>query len=46
MAGKNVMDSQTKANFAYNPTSTKFDSKNNENKTTSRYGNLLDKFLK
>ena len=46
MAGKNVMDSQTKANFAYNPVSTKFDSKNNENKTTSRYGNLLDKFLK
>lgn len=46
MAGKNVMDTQTKANFAYNPVSTKFDSKNNENKTTSRYGNLLDKFLK
>ena len=46
MAGKSVMDSQTKANFAYTPVSTTL-SKNNKktNTDSSRYGHLLDKFM-
>lgn len=46
MAGKSVMDNQTKANFAYTPVSTTL-SKNNKktNTDSSRYGHLLDKFM-
>lgn len=46
MAGKSVMDNQTKANFAYTPVSTTL-SKNNKktNSDSSRYGHLLDKFM-
>lgn len=46
MAGKSVMDNQTKANFAYIPVSTTL-SKNNKkmNTDSNRYGHLLDKFM-
>lgn len=44
MAGKSVMDNQTKASFSYNPTSTKVGGKSQSEKTESRYGHLLDKF--
>lgn len=44
MVGKYMMENQTKKNFAYNPTETKVN-KRSENMTSSRYGNLLDKFM-
>ena len=46
MAGKSVMDSQTKANFAYTPVSTTLSNKNQTKDSSDRYGNLLDKFMK
>ena len=45
MVGKYMMDSQTKKNFSYNPTETKV-AKKNENEVSSRYGHLLDKYMK
>lgn len=46
MAGKSVMDSQTKANFAYTPVSTTLSkNKKTTNTDSSRYGHLLDKFM-
>ena len=46
MAGKSVMDNQTKANFAYTPVSTTLSNKNQTKDSSDRYGNLLDKFMK
>lgn len=46
MAGKSIMDNQTKANFAYTPVSTTLSNNNQTNNTSDRYGNLLDKFMK
>ena len=46
MAGKSVMDNQTKANFAYTPVSTTLSkNKKTTNTDSSRYGHLLDKFM-
>ena len=44
MVGKYMMDSQTKKNFSYNPTETKVTKV--ENEVSSRYGHLLDKYMK
>ena len=44
MVGKYMMDSQTKKNFSYNPTETKVTKVDNE--VSSRYGHLLDKYMK
>ena len=46
MVGKYMMDSQTKKNFSYNPTETKVSDVNKRDTITSRYGNLLDKYIK
>lgn len=46
MAGKSVMDNQTKANFSYTPVSTTLSNQNKKNEASNRYGNLLDKFMK
>ena len=46
MVGKYMMDSQTKKNFSYNPTETKVGDVNKRDAITSRYGNLLDKYIK
>lgn len=46
MAGKSVMDNQTKAHFAYTPVSTTLSkNKKTTNTDSSRYGHLLDKFM-
>ena len=44
MVGKYMMETQTKKNFSYNPTETKVT--NNVDEITSRYGHLLDKYIK
>lgn len=46
MAGKSVMDTQTKSSFSYNPVSTTYSKNNKSQSTTNRYGHLLDKFAK
>ena len=46
MAGKSVMDTQTKANFDYSPVYTTFSNKGKKDRASDRYGNLLDKFIK
>ena len=46
MAGKSIMENQTKQNFSYNPTVTKLNGKSQNDRMTSRYGHLLDKFQK
>lgn len=46
MVGKYMMDSQTKKNFSYNPTETKVNDVNKHDAITSRYGNLLNKYIK
>ena len=45
MVGKYMMDSQTKKNFSYNPTETKVTNNNND-AIASKYGHLLDKYIK
>ncbi len=44
MVGKYMMETQTKKSFSYSPTEAKVNKKN-ENMTSNRYGNLLDKFM-
>lgn len=44
MVGKHMMETQTKKNFSYSPTETKIT--NNVDEITSRYGHLLDKYIK
>lgn len=44
MVGKHMMETQTKKSFSYNPTETKVT--NNVDEITSRYGHLLDKYIK
>ena len=46
MAGKSIMENQTKQNFSYNPTVTKLNGKSQNDRMTNRYGHLLDKFQK
>lgn len=46
MAGKSIMENQTKQNFSYNPTTTKLNGKSQNDRMTNRYGHLLDKFQK
>ena len=46
MVGKYMMDNQTKKNFSYSPTETKVSDVNKHDSITSRYGNLLDKYIK
>ena len=45
MVGKYMMDSQTKKSFSYNPTETKVTNNNND-AIASKYGHLLDKYIK
>ena len=45
MVGKYMMESNAKKNFSYSPTEAGVAGRNNETKT-SRYGNLLDKYIK
>ena len=45
MVGKFMMDSQTKKNFAYEPTVVNVKKIDNKTEITKRYGNLLDKYI-
>lgn len=45
MAGKSVMDNQTKSNFSYTPVSTTLSNNKRTNNAVNRYGDLLDKFM-
>lgn len=40
-----MMDSQTKKNFAYEPTVVNVKKIDNKTEITKRYGNLLDKYI-
>lgn len=44
MVGKYMMETHTKKSFSYSPTETKVN-KVNKNEASSRYGNLLDKYM-
>jgi hypothetical protein len=44
MVGKYMMETNTKKSFSYSPTETKVN-KVNKNEASSRYGNLLDKYM-
>ena len=46
MAGKSMMNNSSKGTFSYTPVSTTFSNHKNTDKTTSRYGHLLDKYAK
>ena len=46
MVGKYMMDNQTKKSFSYSPTETKVSDVNKHDSIASRYGNLLDKYIK
>ena len=45
MVGKHMMETQTKKSFSYNPTETKVTNNNND-AIASKYGHLLDKYIK
>lgn len=45
MVGKFMMDSQTKKNFAYEPTSVNVKKVDKKTEINKRYGNLLDKYI-
>lgn len=46
MVGKFMMDSQTKKNFSYEPTTAGVKNVDNRSEINKRYGNLLDKYIK
>ena len=45
MVGRFMMDSQTKKNFAYEPTAVNVKKVDNKTEINKRYGNLLDKYI-